>query len=92
MELLRLRVKDLGLEEEIVAVRGGKGDKDRFDPLAHALIDPLRAHVLEIRKVFEMDRARKVAGVWLPGALERKYPNAGKEWPWFWLWPDSAWI
>lgn len=90
MELLRLRVKDLGLEEEIVTVRGGKGDKDRFDPLAHALVEPLRAHLREIRKGFEADRAGNVAGVWLPGALERKYPNAGKEWPWFWLWPNKA--
>ena len=90
MELLRLRVKDLGLEEEIVTVRGGKGDKDRFDPLAHVLIEPLRAHLQEIQKVFGMDRAQNVAGVWLPGALERKYPNAGKEWPWFWVWPDKA--
>jgi integron integrase len=90
MELLRLRVKDLDLEQEILTVRGGKGDKDRFDPLAHSLVEPLKAHLVEIRKCYEADRRADVAGVWLPGALERKYPNAGKEWPWFWVWPEKG--
>jgi integron integrase len=90
MELLRLRVKDLDLEQEIVTVRGGKGGKDRFAPLAHSLVEQLRAHLREVRKIFEADRAADVAGVWLPDSLERKYPNAGKEWPWFWVWPERS--
>jgi integron integrase len=90
MELLRLRVKDLDLEQEILTVRGGKGDKDRFAPLAHAVVEPLRAHLREVLKLYEMDRAQDVAGVWLPDGLECKYPNAGKEWPWFWVWPDGG--
>jgi integron integrase len=73
MELLRLRVKDVDLEQEIVTIRGGKGDRDRFAPLAHCLVNPLRTHL---------------ASIWLPDGLDRKYPNAGKEWPWFWVWPD----
>lgn len=89
MELLRLRVKDVDLEQEIVTVRAGKGDKDRFVPLAHAAVESLRAHVGEVRKLYEADRREGVAGVWLPEGLERKYPKAGEEWPWFWLWPDA---
>jgi integron integrase len=88
MELLRLRVKDVDLEQEIVTIRGGKGDRDRFAPLAHCLVEPLRTHLAMIRSVYEADRASGLEGVWLPDGLDRKYPKAGKEWPWFWIWPD----
>jgi integron integrase len=89
MELLRLRVKDVDLEQGIITVRGGKGDKDRFVPLAHVTVEPLRAHLKEVRRIFEGDRQKPLAGVWLPDGLARKYPKAGEEWPWFWLWPDD---
>jgi integron integrase len=89
MELLRLRVKDVDLSQEIVTVRGGKGDKDRFTVLPHAAVEPLRRHLQVIRAWHEADRAAGLAGVWLPGALERKYPKAGQEWQWFWVWPDN---
>ncbi len=90
MELLRLRVKDVDLEQEIITVRGGKGDKDRHVPLAHALVEPLRTHLAAIQKTYEEDRKREVDGVYLPAGLERKYPKAGMEWPWFWVWPDDT--
>ena len=90
MELLRLRVKDVDLEQKIMTVRGGKGDKDRLVPLAHVTIEPLRAHLQAIRQVYDADRRQQVAGVWLPSGLARKYPKAGEEWPWFWLWPDEG--
>jgi integron integrase len=89
MELLRLRVKDVDLEQEIITVRAGKGDKDRFVPLAHTAAEPLRAHLREVRRIYESDRRAQVAGVWLPEGLARKYPKAGEEWPWFWVWPDE---
>ena len=89
MELLRLRIKDMDLGQEIITIRGGKGDKDRFAPLAHATVEPLQAHLEEIRQWYEKDRAAGVAAVALPDGLERKYPRAGEEWPWFWVWPDD---
>lgn len=89
MELLRLRVKDVDLEQEIITVRGGKGDKDRLVPLAHAAVEGLRAHLEKTRRVYDEDRRANVAGVWLPDALGRKYPRAGEEWPWFWVWPEA---
>jgi integron integrase len=89
MELLRLRVKDVDLIQEIITVRGGKGDKDRLVPLAHATVESLREHLQSVRKIHEADRAAGVAGVWLPEGLSRKYPKAGEEWPWFWVWPDA---
>jgi integron integrase len=89
MELLRLRIKDVDLDQQIITVRGGKGDKDRLAPLAHALVEPLRVHRERIMEVHTGDRAEGVPGVWLPDGLERKYPRAGEEWAWFWLWPDA---
>ena len=89
MELLRLRVKDVDLLQEIITIRGGKGDKDRFTSLAHVTVEPLRQHLEGVRRLHEADRAAGLAGVWLPDGLERKYPKAGEEWPWFWVWPDD---
>jgi integron integrase len=89
MELLRLRVKDVDLKQEIITVRAGKGNRDRLVPLAHSVVEPLRSHLEQARQLYEADRRAGVAGVWLPDGLERKYPRAGEEWPWFWVWPDD---
>ena len=43
-----------------------------------------------IRSVFEKDRADGIEGVYMPGALERKYPSANKEWKWFWVFPSFS--
>jgi len=87
MELLRLRVKDVDLERGLVVVRFGKGGKDRVTPLGRELVGVLGEHLKRLRALHEEDRKNGVAGVHLPENLDRKYPNAGKEWPWFWLWP-----
>jgi integron integrase len=87
-ELLRLRVKDLDLDRGQVVVRAGKGDKDRVTVLPEKLAERLRAHRDRLRELHDADREAQVAGVWLPEALERKYPGAGKSWPWFWLFPS----
>jgi integrase len=52
-------------------------------------VEPLRKHLEVIREWYEKDRAAGVAGVMLPDGLERKYPRAGEEWPWFWVWPEE---
>jgi integron integrase len=87
MELLRLRVKDLDLDRGLVVVRFGKGGKDRTAPIGQELILVLGDHLHRLRGLHEVDRQEGVAGVHMPDQLERKYPNAGNEWPWFWLWP-----
>lgn len=88
MELLRLRVNDVDLNRRQVIVRGGKGDKDRVTVLPESLVERLRAHRDRLRTLHEEDQAAKLAGVWLPEALERKYPGAGESWEWFWLFPS----
>lgn len=87
-ELLSLRVKDLDLEREQVVVRAGKGGKDRVTVLPRTLVERLRAHRERLRKQYEEDRAQNLPGVWLPEALERKYPKAGESWEWQWFFPS----
>ncbi len=85
MECVRLRVKDVDFENGLLMVRDGKGGKDRRTPLPRSVEEALRAELAAGRELYEADRAAELAGVWLPGAFEKKAPNAGKEWAWFWL-------
>ncbi|HAV61700.1 MAG TPA: integron integrase [Verrucomicrobiales bacterium] len=87
-EGIRLRIKDVDLERGQIVVRGGKGDKDRVTVLPERLREGLREQLTFSRELFKQDRAAGVAGVWLPEALERKYPKAGESWGWFWVFPS----
>ena len=87
-ELLRLRVKDVDLERLQLAVRAGKGDKDRLTMIPRSLKTPLRAHRERLRVLYEKDREAKLPGVALPEALARKWPKAGEQFEWFWLFPS----
>ncbi len=86
-ECLSLRIKDVDIEQGIVIVRSGKGDKDRKTVLPESLKDELLHHVSSAREIYEQDRKDNINSVYLPDALEKKYPNAGQEWDWFWLFP-----
>jgi integron integrase len=88
-ECLALRVKDVDIERREVIVRAGKGAKDRVTMLPASLVEPLKGQLSYSRVVFERDRAHDIPGVELPYALERKYPNAGREWPWHWIFPQD---
>lgn len=90
IECLRLRVKDVDIEQSIVIVRAGKGDQDRRTVLPETLKDNLIKHMASVRLLYDQDRSQNLNGVALPGALEKKYPNAGKEWGWFWLFPSKS--
>jgi integrase len=87
-ECVNLRIKDIDLESNIVSVISGKGDKDRNTLLPLAIKDELINHIDQVRRIYEIDRKNDVPGIELPNALERKYPNAGKEWIWQWLFPS----
>ncbi len=89
-ECCQLRVKDLDFENGLVFVRSGKGGKDRSTILPETGRDELRAHLRAAEGVYRDDRKAGLAGVWLPEALERKYPNAGREWGWFWVFPSRT--
>ena len=86
-ELLRLRIKDVDLERGTVTVRCGKGDRDRVTVLPLSLREQIAEQVEKARKLWRSDREAGHAGVWLPGALARKYRRAAESFEWFWLFP-----
>jgi integron integrase len=89
MEVIRLRVKDVDFEYREILVRNAKGAKDRVVPLPETVIDPLRGHLVRVRELFTEDRERGLPGVHMPGALAKKYPNAGTAWIWQFVFPSG---
>jgi integron integrase len=87
-ELVRLRVQDVDLGRGTVTVRCGKGDKDRVTVLPKSLRDEVARQVARAREVWRGDREAGLAGVWLPGAMARKYRRAAESFEWFWLFPS----
>lgn len=82
LEGLRLRVKDMDLERREIIVREGKGNKDRVTMIPASLVDELRDHLQARRMMHDRDLATGHADVELPDAIERKYPQAGQQWAW----------
>ena len=89
MECLRLRVKDIDFAYRQLVVRDGKGQKDRVTLLPDRLHAPLRLHLAKVKALHEEDLARGYGSVFLPFALERKYPNAPREWHWQYVFPAA---
>jgi len=88
MEAMRLRVGDVNFGYRQITVRGGKGEKDRVTVLPDSLVGPLQAHLTRVRALHERDLAEGFGRVYLPHALERKYPNASREWRWQYVFPS----
>lgn len=89
MECLRLRVQDIDFSRNEILVRDGKGAKDRITMLPESLKAPLQEHLNKVRAIHESDLADGWGRVLLPDALDRKYPNAPKEWRWQWVFPQE---
>lgn len=89
MECLRLRVKDIDFEQSQIIVREGKGEKDRATMLPTSLIQPLKNQITFVKNQHERDLAQGYGSVELPFALARKYPTAGKELGWQYLFPSE---
>lgn len=89
LEALHLRIKDLDLERHEVTVRGGKGDKDRVTTMPRAASRPLREHLRRVQAIHQQDLADGYGRVELPYALDRKYPNANREWCWQFVFPQQ---
>lgn len=90
LEALRLRVKDIDFGYSQVTVREGKGGRDRITLLPERLKGPLRSHLARIRELHRQDLARGHGAVFLPDALERKYPGAARSWPWQYVFPAAT--
>lgn len=89
MECVRLRVKDLDFEYRQLTVRDGKGQNDRRTLLPESLIEPLKTHLADVKIVHHQDLQEGFGDVYLPFALAQKYPNAGREWGWQYVFPAS---
>ncbi len=87
MEVLRLRVKDLDFANHQIVVRDGKGESDRITMFPEVLLEPLRLHLKQVKAQHELDLSRGYGTVYLPYALERKYPNANREFAWQYVFP-----
>ena len=89
-ECARLRVKDVDFGRGEILVRNGKGAKDRVTVLPRGLVGPLERHLERVRRQHEIDLAKGAGNVGLPDALDEKYPNAHREWPWQWVFPARS--
>jgi integron integrase len=89
LEALRLRVKDVDFAGRQLVVRSGKGDTDRVTLLPAAAAPALREQLAAARRQHDLDLAAGAGWVELPHALLRKYPGAGREWAWQWVFPAT---
>jgi integron integrase len=89
MECVRLRVKDVDFGYRQIIVRDGKGHKDRVTMLPEIIADELKRHLERVKKIHETDLAAGFGAVYMPYALERKYRNANRSWPWQYVFQAS---
>ena len=89
MECVRLRVKDVDFERCEIIVREGKGFKDRVTVLPQILIEPLKLQLEKVRALHQEDLTAGTSDVYLPYALARKYPKAGRDWAWQYIFPSA---
>lgn len=90
MECVRLRVKDVDFARREILVREGKGNKDRVTMLPDSLASALQAHLEKVQRVHAQDCAEGCGDVYLPHALARKYPHAGTDWGWQYVFPAAT--
>jgi integron integrase len=90
IEVIRLRVKDLDFDLQCITVRDGKGQKDRQVPLPAKTADALKAQIAVVKKIHDQDLKDGYGTVYLPYALDRKYPNTNKAFHWQYLFPSPS--
>jgi integron integrase len=90
LECCTLRVKDLDFAYYQITVRDGKGGKDRVTVLPSSLAGPLEDQLARVRALHTRDLSRGHGRAPLPDALDRKYPNATKEWRWQFVFPSAV--
>lgn len=88
-ECMRLRVKDIDFEYQTITIRDGKGNRDRITILSTQVIPLLRKQIDYVKSLHRRDNQNDHAGVSLPGALHKKYPQAARELTWYYLFPAA---
>ena len=90
LECLRLRVKDVDFALNQIVVRDGKGWKDRVTMLPQSVQPALEAHLLRVQEIHAQDEREGYGRVYLPEALERKFPSANRQWAWQFVFPATS--
>ena len=90
MECLRLRVKDIDFENHRILVYDGKGGDDRVTMLPDSLIASLHEHLAQVKAIHQKDLAAGLGSVYMPFGLDKKFPNANKQWIWQYVFPAST--
>jgi integron integrase len=88
-ECLSLRVKDLDFEYRQITIRDGKGAQDRITMMPNSLIELLKLQLERAKILHQQDLASGYGSVYLPYALERKYPRAHRDWNWQYVFPAA---
>ena len=89
-ECTRLRIKDIDFTQQSLTIRDGKGEKDRITMLPESLLIPLEEHLRRVKQIHQKDLKDGFGSVYLPSALEKKYPNANREWAWQYVFPGKS--
>ncbi len=89
LEALRLRVKDIDFSRKEILIRDGKGFKDRVTMLLVSLVAPLQAHLDKVKALHEQDLLAGYGAVYMPHALDKKYPYAARDWAWQYVFPSA---
>ncbi len=89
MECSRLRIKDIDFDQNLLFIRSGKGDKDRATLLPETIVEVLQVHLQRVEELHHKDLEEGFGEVYLPNALDRKYPNLGREWGWQFVFPSK---
>jgi len=88
-ESLELRVKDIDFGYNQIMIRDSKGEKDRTTMLPQKVVQPLKYHLNKVKLIHEEDKKNGFGSIYLPYAIERKYPNAKYEWGWQYVFPAT---
>jgi integrase len=89
LECLRLRAKDIDFSSHQILVCEGKGNEDRRTMLPAAVKEPLAPRLVHVRELHQHDLSQGFGRIYVPDALQRKYPHANREWGWQWIFPAS---
>ncbi|NER00067.1 MAG: integron integrase [Cyanothece sp. SIO2G6] len=89
-ESMQLRVKDLDFSQQQIVVRDTKGNKSRVTMLPSTIIEPLKNHLQDVKRLHIQDLGQGYGATTLPFALAKKYPNANREWVWQFVFPASS--
>jgi integron integrase len=87
MEGVSLRVKDVDFESRSITVRSGKGARDRITVLAESHVRPLKAHLAEVERIWQVDIRDRNFAIPLPDGFAGKAPSAARSWEWYWVFP-----